>query len=121
MSNPAEVGDLQALGWTGDTGVAQGWLDAAWVVLAARIPTLDASLDSGDISFEPVVYVVVQMALRALRNPLGREQESISLDDATHSWTLDKRLASGRLSIEDEELAMLTGRRAGRIFSVQPL
>lgn len=120
MANPAEATDLAAYGWTGDATVAQGWLDAAWIIVNARVPDIDTRITEGTVEVATVIYVLCQMALRVLRNLDGMRRQSVAVDDANLSWTLDARVASGVIGLETSEFALLTGQASGVAFSVMP-
>lgn len=118
MSNPVIVGDIEARWRTlspTEALVAQALLDDAWAVLVARLPLLDSRVISGSISPALVTQVVTAMALRVLRNPDGKRQESI--DD--YSWTRDDTVSSGGLYVSEDEVRLLSGQR-GRAFSISP-
>jgi len=85
MDNPAQSTDLANRGWVGDDTVAKTWLDVAWRALRREVPSLEASIASGELTVDDVRDVVVAAALRVVRNPEGFETESGSIDDYQES------------------------------------
>lgn len=81
----------------------QGRLDAAHRLLHSKAPGLDARVDSGVLDPLLVKDVIVEMVLRVLRNPSGFRSET----DGDYSYSRDIQVASGRLMVTDDELAML--------------
>lgn len=106
MDNPAQVSDLTARGWTGDTTVTQTRLDEAWRALRREVPDLEASITANTVGVEDAIDVVCAAALRVLRNPEGYEQESGQIDDYTESWR--RADASADLYFTASELLRLT-------------
>lgn len=86
MDNPAQHSDLTARGWSGDSNVATTWLGVAWRALRREVPSLEASIESGDLTVDDVRDVVVSAALRIVRNPEGFETESGAIDDYQESF-----------------------------------
>lgn len=88
MDNPASATDLAARGYTGgaSTDVQQTRLDEAWRALRREIPSLEASLTSGELEPADIVDVLAAAALRILRNPEGVQDESAALDDYRESF-----------------------------------
>lgn len=106
MANPVTTGDLEAR-WRpltpDEQGKAQARIGDAWAILTRRIPGLDNRITAGDVDVDLVTYVVCEMVLRAMRNPEGYTQEATGPFSATR----DSAVASGRVSVTDEELALL--------------
>lgn len=76
--------------------------DAEWAI-RRRIPELDASA-AGDETFRRVLVRIEARAVqRVLMNPTGARQVSDSVDDYSHSETLDTSLSRGELYISDAE------------------
>lgn len=102
MDNPAQVSDLTARGWTGDTNVGKTRLDEAWRALRREVPGLEAAIAAETITEADVIDVLCAAVLRILRNPEGLEQESGQIDDYTESWrradaTMDLYFTSAEL------------------------
>lgn len=89
-------------------------LSDAELLIRSRVPDLDERVQAGTLA-EPVVVMVEAYAVaRVLRNPEGFRQEQ----DGDYMYTLDSRVASGRLAILDEEWRLL-GVSAGA-FTITP-
>lgn len=120
MSALATVADVEAV-WrplsSAEQGVAQAWLDRASALVRASVQNVDTRVAMDDNYRQLAAGVVVDMALRVLKNPEGKRQESI--DD--YSWTRDNSVAAGNLYLADDELSLLLGvRRRGGAFSIAP-
>lgn len=120
MSALATVADVEAV-WrplsSAEQGVAQAWLDRASALVRASVQNIDTRVAMDDNYRQLAAGVVVDMALRVLKNPEGKRQESI--DD--YSWTRDNSVAAGNLYLADDELSLLLGvRRRGGAFSIVP-
>lgn len=87
--------------------------DAERLILS-RIPTLVSKVTAGTILVDTVVQVEAEAILRLIRNPEGYSQET----DGNYSYMIDQRVASGRLTILDDEWRLL-GVRKG-IFMIAP-
>ena len=113
MANPATIADIEAR-WrplsTQEAINAEAYLGDAWWLLQGRRPTLDADLTAGTVTEGNVVRIVTAMVLRILKNPDGKVEESI--DD--YRYRRDSLMASGLLSVTDDELADITPVRAKR-------
>ena len=118
MPNPATTQDL-ADRWrpllASEEGPAQFLLDDIWIEIVAKLPTIDLRLANGTLDPNLVVRVMTAVALRVLRNPDGKRQETI--DD--YSWTRDNLVASGQLAMTGEEIALLAGRANKRAFAIE--
>jgi Gp19/Gp15/Gp42-like protein len=110
MSNPVTVEDLEAR-WRPLTDpektTAQAFLDDAWALLKSKVPNLDALAAADPDLFANVVRIESQMVLRVLKNPDGTKTTSLSIDDATRTWTKDASGATGLLYVTDDELQAL--------------
>lgn len=78
-----------------------------------RIPDLGEKIASGKIRQRLVVMVESEAVMRLIRNPDGYTQET----DGNYSYTIDARVASGRLSILPDEWAMLGVNRSVVLLS----
>lgn len=121
MPNPVIVADLEErfrpLSEQEQTN-AQGMLDDAWELLLLRVPNLEARMADGSLTAGSVRYVLREALLPVLRNPEGYKRWSV--DDA--SFERDSAVANGRLSIDDDLIALLlpgAGSRRGA-FGVAP-
>lgn len=82
-------------------------LQRAGLILQAAVPSLTRRVADGSLSTELVVVIEAAMVTRVLRNPEGKRQVTTSIDDYTHSWTLDSALSTGGLYATEGELASL--------------
>jgi hypothetical protein len=83
------------------------WLEDAWNILLARVPSIATRLDqqSPDPVFRSlVVQIQVAMVLRVLNNPSGKLEESV--DD--YRYRLDQAVSTGALYVSDAEVALLS-------------
>lgn len=125
MQNPALVSDIEDR-WRPLTGqdavTAASWLDDAWAMLQVDSPGIIERLASGATSIELAVATLAEAVARKGKNADGKRQQSITVDDATRSWTLDASVAAGELFFTDAELRRLggLGRRRGKAFSLMP-
>lgn len=87
-------------------------LDAA-ALIHQSAPTAALRLSAGDLSEQAFIAVQVEMVLRVLRNPSGHRTGSISVDDATRSWTVDSSTSTAALYVTEAEVAVLSGVQAG--------
>lgn len=114
MPNPVSPTDIEDRWRTlseQETRVAQTFIDDAWALLLTRRPNLEADIAAGTVASTNVVRVVSAMVLRVMRNPEGKEFESI--DD--YSYRRSAIMASGVLHVTGDELADITpGRRVRR-------
>lgn len=95
-------------------------LNRAGLLLLARVPSIPRRIASGSLSEAVVVAVEAAMVERVLRNPDGKRQMSTSIDDYTHSWTVDAALSTGGLFPSEAELSALVEASGGmRIGSVR--
>jgi hypothetical protein len=123
MLNPATPDDVEAR-WRllspEDVNRVQEWLDDAWARLQMLAPGLPARIASGVIPERVVVSVLAEAVIRKAQNPEGRRSGSVTIADGTKSWTVDANRATGEVGFTDAELALVSARRRGRIFSVMP-
>lgn len=107
----AQAADIEArLGRTLDSSetlIVNARLNDAELLIKSRIRDLDARIDAGTILEDAVVMVEADMVIRLIRNPEGYTQES----DGNYSYMVDARVASGRLTVLDDEWALLGVRR----------
>lgn len=112
MENPAQPSDLTARGYSGtaNTAVQQTWLDVTFRALRRDLlragVNLDTAVQAGTITDDDVRDVVVAAAKRALDNPEGAVQESVSVDDFTES--VKRRDATEDVYFTAAELRRLT-------------
>jgi len=78
-------------------------LEDAEELIYRRIPDLAQRVDDGKIRERLIVMVECEAVMRLIRNPEGYTQET----DGNYSYSIDSRVASGRLSILPEEWALL--------------
>lgn len=83
-------------------------LEDAEILIKARIPDLDDKILAGTILEPLVVMVESDIVLRLIRNPEGYTQET----DGNYSYSIDARVASGRLALLAEEWSLLGIRRS---------
>lgn len=78
-------------------------LDDVEELILLRLPDLPQRVTDGKLRQRLVVMVESEAVMRLIRNPEGYTQET----DGNYSYTIDARVASGRLTILPEEWAML--------------
>lgn len=118
MPNPATTSDIVARFRpliTAEQANALAYLDDAWWLLTGRLKNLEANMTAGRVSQGNVVRVIANMVIRILRNPDGKLEESI--DD--YRYRRDALVASGALSVTDDELADLTPGASRRTNTVR--
>lgn len=117
MSNPAIISDV-ATRWrpltSAETITVTVWLDDAWEMLRVDSPGIEARMVSGAVTPALVVATLSEAVARKGRNADGKRQESITIDDATRSWTLDSAVSAGELYFTESELRRLSGEKADR-------
>jgi len=126
MLNPAQLADVEDR-WRPldgqDAVTVKTWLDDAWNTLTIESPGIEDRIEN-DVVPEPVVVAVLAEAvIRKAKNADGKRQQSITIDDATRSWTLNDFAASGELKFTDSELLRLSGKPGKtrvKAFSVMP-
>lgn len=102
--------------------VASTLLDDAWRLLNRSLPDLASRMDANPSTVDTgdVKMVLANMVIRVLRNPDGYRQESIQ----DYAYTFDVVTASGRLTVTDDELALLASAAsdlsASGAFSIVP-
>lgn len=84
-------------------------------MIRRRITDLDARIESGVLLVDDVVQVESDAVLRLARNPEGYVSET----DGNYTYTLHKDLATGKLSITDDEWEILGAPRSG-VFAIAP-
>lgn len=87
-----------------ETRVVQNWLNQAWTILCATVPSVASRLQAGTIGRTTVVQVLIAMVERKLRNPNGLR----SWDGDNYTETIDQVLSSGQLYPTSDEIARLT-------------
>ena len=97
-----------------ETLIASVRLNDAERLIRSRIRDLDAQITAGTIDVEDVVYVEAEAVLRLVRNPDGYTSEQ----DGNYSFSIDQTVASGKLTILEDEWSLL-GVRLGA-FSLRP-
>jgi len=96
-------------------------LDAAYVKLKARVPGLDYRVDTGQIDRDLVRLTLVEMVQAVAANPRGQRSGSVTTGPFSQSWSWDAAMASGRLTVTPEQLALF-GVHDGQSYSVdQPV
>lgn len=88
-------------------------LEDAEELIFQRIPDLAQKIADGKLRQRLVVMVECEAVIRLIRNPEGYTQET----DGNYSYTIDARVASGRLSILSEEWTMLGVSRSVLLIS----
>lgn len=83
-------------------------------LIRSRKPSLDADITSGMLDVEVVKQVEAEAVLRLVRNPEGYRSET----DGNYSYQIDASVASGRISILDDEWALLGASRGA--FVIRP-
>lgn len=103
---------------------AEGLLDRVETRIRVRIPTLAERLEDEPDLLDLLIEVEADAVARVLRNPSGLLTEQ----DGDYAYTRDRSLASGRLSLTDEEWSRLgisksaftIGLSLGRTFDEEP-
>lgn len=83
----------------------------ASALIRAKAPGVDARVASGRLDAGIPEMVCAQMVLRVLRNPSGIAAETVGPWSVTYGSTGTE--ASGRLTLTEEDLALLTGTASG--------
>ncbi len=78
-------------------------LGDAELLIKTRIPDLLARVAAGTIDSAVVIMIEANMVLRVVRNPDGYVQET----DGNYSYQVSTAVASGRLSVLDDEWSWL--------------
>lgn len=127
--NPfAEPSDLAAI-WrplsAEEIPVAIARLDQASRKIRREIPpidgkTLDERIAAGLLTPDDVKDVAVEMVKRVMALPSYIRQQSVTVDDATKSQTVDSSVSSGVMFIAPEERASLMGRPTMGAFTITP-
>jgi hypothetical protein len=82
-------------------------LQNAAALLQVQVPQLDARIAAGSLDADVVAAVSTAMVHRVMLNPDGRRQNTVSVDDASTSWTVDVAVSTGALYLSDQERAVL--------------
>jgi hypothetical protein len=82
---------------------ALGLLDRIENRIRARLSDLDTRVTDSSIYFDTLVEIEADAVARVLRNPSGLLQEQ----DGDYGYTRDRNVASGALSLTDEEWSRL--------------
>lgn len=98
-----------------ETALVEVRLEDVERMIRRRIPDLDVQIEIGLIDVEDVVQIESDSVLRLARNPEGYSSET----DGNYTYTLQKGLSSGVLSITDDEWAVL-GVTRNRFFVLTP-
>ncbi|QXC45212.1 Gp19/Gp15/Gp42 family protein [Rhodococcus qingshengii] len=85
-------------------------------MLKRRIPDLAVRIAAGDIGEADVVDIEADAVLRVVRNPDGYLSET----DGGYTYQLQSDLSSGKLTITDEEWAILGIKPAPRMTVIVP-
>lgn len=96
-----------------ETSIVTTRLGDAEILIKSRIPDLDAQVLAGTIDEQTVVMVEADMVLRLIRNPDGYMQES----DGNYSYMISNQVASGKLTVEAHEWALLGIR--GAVYTIK--
>jgi hypothetical protein len=98
-----------------EVAVAVYALAQASARVRARVPSLQARLDSGELDPLLVRGVVSDMVIRTLRNPAGVAQKTAGAE----SITFDRAAVTASLTLTDEEISLLRGRFGERASQVR--
>lgn len=129
MDNPSFPDDVAAR-WrpltTAEQVTVETWLGDAWLMLQVDSPGIVARIAAATVDLGLVIATLAEAVARKGRNADGKRQESITIDDATRSWTLDSSVSGGELYFTVAELSRLAGvggniGRSTSAFSVMPL
>lgn len=86
-----------------ETRIVASRLEDVETLILTRISDLDERVASGKLNQRLIVMVESEVILRLIKNPDGYTQET----DGNYSYSIDSRVASGRLSLLAEEWGML--------------
>jgi hypothetical protein len=75
---------------------------------------VDERIAAGSLSLDTVRSVVVAMVDRVVSVPGYVRQRSVTVDDATQSFTYDSSVSGGEMFITEREMQRLMGRSARR-------
>ena len=107
-----------------EQAVADVKLALASAIVRAEVPTVDDRIADGTLDPVLVKGIVVEMAVRALRNPEGIRQTSVakSIDDFSTTTTevRDQALSAGAVYLAEDERRLLAGTGRRRAFSIAP-
>lgn len=117
MPTLATVEDIKAR-WLGTEKlpadhVIQAWLDDAETLIFSEYPDLLARLDADEDGYlrRNVIYVEVQLASQALKNPDGVRQRARTAGTFTDSVTYGTETIQSALTLTPAHRAMLAGTR----------
>lgn len=94
--------------------LVQTRLEDVELLIKSRVSDLDSKVASGEIDLDLVVMIEAEAILRLIRNPEGYTSET----DGNYSYQISKDVASGRLSLLDNEWWRLGVGRG--IYSIAP-
>lgn len=96
-----------------ETRIVSTRLEDAEELLLVRIPDLAQKIVDGAIRERLVVMVEAEAVMRLIKNPEGFTQET----DGNYSYQISAQVASGRLTIENDEWRLLGVRSAVALIS----
>ncbi|MEX3600491.1 hypothetical protein CKW39_08955 [Kocuria sp. WRN011] len=85
---------------------AENLLTVVSAIFRARVPDLDARLDSGQVDRTLVDFAAQQVVKRVLMNPEGFKQITESTGPTSGSYTLDQSIAGVNLYVSDGDLKL---------------
>lgn len=91
------------------------WLEQAEAVIRSRIPNLGALIAQGRLSVDVVKMVEVWVVARKVKNPDGKQYESV--DDYRYGLFEDNK--KGAIFLTEDEWALLLPRQAADAFTVR--
>lgn len=101
----------------GEATQVREWLEDLSSDIRMRIPEVDTLAMVPDYA-RLVTRVISETIILKLRNPEGLRQRTVSIDDFSETKTIDSSNSSGRLSISDEDWALLLPVTAGEAFTI---
>jgi len=90
--------------------------------IRARVPDVDQLIDdpdTGEAYARTVRRVIAETIVAKLKNPKGLRQSTVSIDDYSRTETVDVANSSGRLTITDEDWALLIPAQEGDGFTIR--
>ena len=102
----------------GEASQVREWLEDLSSDVRMRIPEVDTLAMVPDYA-RLVTRVISETIISKLRNPEGLRQRTVSIDDFSETKTIDSSNSSGRLSISDEDWALLLPVTSGDAFSIR--
>lgn len=102
----------------GELGQVGEWLEDLSSDIRVRIPDVQEQMVAPDYA-RVVTRVIAETIVSKLLNPERLRQRTVSIDDYSETKTIDSTNSSGRLSISDEDWALLLPATSGDAFTIR--